>query len=38
MTTENVANTSSRHAQERVEGGEITAHDFAISRLDPPEV
>src|SRR6202166_5463380 len=27
-----------RHAQGRVEGGEITAHDSAFSRRDPPEV
>src|ERR1700682_5513010 len=28
----------SRHSQRRVEGGEITAHGFAISRPDTPEV
>ena len=30
--------TPPRHAQRRVEGGEITVHDFAISRRDSPEV
>jgi hypothetical protein len=30
--------TPPRHAQRRVEGGEITAHSFAISRPDMPEV
>ena len=27
-----------RHAQGRVEGGEITVHDFAFSRRDASEV
>ena len=30
--------TPPHHAQERVEGGEITVHAFAFSRRDPPEV
>src|SRR3984893_16749926 len=30
--------TPPHHAQRRVEGGEITVHDFAISRRVAPEV